>query len=104
MAMPAIWVATSVRRASSGLGPRFSGRYMANEPSTSPCGDIIGVDQHALNPQICARSRYSAQSGSVITSVTTTGFRVYMAVPQEPARGPIGAPSTAFTYGSGRLG
>jgi len=39
----------------------------------------------------------TAQSGSVMTSVTTTGLRVYMAVPQEPLRGPIGAPFTAFT-------
>ena len=32
-----------------------------------------------------------------MTLVTMTGLRVNIAVPQEPLRGPIGAPSTAFT-------
>src|SRR6266404_3305812 len=47
---------------------------MANEPSTLPLLDIIGVDQQAATPIAHAKLRYSSQSGSVEMSLTITGF------------------------------
>ncbi len=46
IAMPAMWVAMSMRRVSTGEGSRTDIEYIAKTPNTSPWFDKIGVDQH----------------------------------------------------------
>jgi len=62
------------------------------------------MEKQDRSPCGSATARYSAHSGSVAMSVTSTGSRRNAAVPQEPAVGPIGTPSTAALYAAGRLG
>src|ERR1700730_17552586 len=77
---------------------------MANEPSTLPECASIAADQQARNPWGSATPRYGSQRGSWRMSVTTTGSLRYMAVPHDPALGPMQRPSMALVYASGRLG
>src|ERR1044071_2372389 len=65
---------------------------------------MMGTDQHALNLNDSARLLYASHKGSFAISETITASLRYMAVPQEPAEGPMERPSTNCKYFSGSLG
>ena len=63
-------------------------------PTTRPWLLRMGVDQQATKPSGRMRCLCSAHSGSVAMSSTRTVSLRHAAVPQEPADGPIGTPSS----------
>src|ERR1044072_8154197 len=72
--------------------------------STSLAAFKIGNDQQLRKPYCLASGRYVFHNGSVSISTVITRSFLYMAVPQEPASGPMCAPLIVRAYSSGRLG
>jgi hypothetical protein len=97
MAMAASDVAASVSARSAPSGSAGMAWYIANEPRQEASRPRMGVDQQARRPTDSASSWYGAQRGSVAMSEATTGSRRYIALPQEPAFGPISEPLICAT-------
>src|SRR5690554_4017896 len=65
---------------------------------------IIGVDQHALNPEFESRSPTPAQAGFVPMLRETTSFFPNAAAPHAPTSGPMASPSIVSETNEGREG
>src|SRR4051794_8123397 len=65
---------------------------------------MIGHDQQETRPYGRTSCLYSAHSGSFAMSSVMTGSRRYIAVPHEPAAGPIASPIRQALYAGGSDG